>query len=705
MIHVLTSLIYVDLLIAAGLLLLRLVLPLRYRALVSPRLVAVALTTPAVALLSGNIYLFFLFVAAVIAMIPRARLEFLLTVLALLPSVLLMVKETHAMRLITLATLVAIGVGVLVDALAARHRYRGLPRHGVATWIVVGLFACFAAGTGHGRFLGRILTGASVVRDAVLPKAGAFRGDSSVSGDVTSVGTNLYSNQYWSPEFPFLNRMKTAGAWAAQGADSSQIPLTADGYPIGRPAGTTNLYTMIALDPVTTSSNNTYVLTWTGSASFFIAGGQVVSSSPGRIVFNFTRTDTNQTFISVDGLDPAHPLDNMAIVRSDQVDLYNSGEIFNPAFVSKVSQLGTLRFMDWNDTNENKVANWSDRTSVNNYSWESSAKSGVPIEVEVALANEAKTDMWLNVPTYASDDYVRQMVTYVHDHLNPSLSLHLEYSNEVWNWSFQQSHYASDQADALWGNGQHYGPGWVTWYGYRAAQVANIANQVYGSDASRLHTVLATQTGYEGLESYIVDGVARANLGSVAQLFDDYAVTTYFGGNLTGENDADRATILGWAKAGDAGVTAAIAALKGNTGLTATDGSLAWLKGVLAYQGAEAQTLGLNLVAYEGGVDLTQGLSAYGADAQLVTDFLNKVKDDPRMADVYTQMTTDFAAAGGKLLNIYTDTGAGYGTLKSIYDTGSPEWNALVAAESAARRTIGGRASLHPPGAGSSPSS
>jgi hypothetical protein len=509
---------------------------------------------------------------------------------------------------------------------------------------------------------------------------------SSSSTGTASVGTNLYPNEYWSPEFPFLNRMKTAGGWIAQNADSSQIPFDADGYPTGRPAGTSSLYTLVALDPVTAGGNNTYVLTWTGSASFYIMGAQIVSSEPGKITFNYTRTDTNQAVISVDGLDPAHPLDNMAIVRSDQVGLYNSGEIFNPAFVSQVGKLGTLRFMDWSNTNLNKTANWADRTTVNQASWRSDGNSSVPIEVEVALANEAKTDMWLNVPTYATDDYVRQMVSYVHNHLNPSLSLHLEYSNEVWNWGFQQSHYASDQADALWGNGQHFAAGWVTWYGYRAAQVASIANQVYGSDASRLHNVLSTQTAYEGLESYIVDGVSRANLGSVAQLFDDYAVTTYFGGNLTGQSDADRATILSWAKAGDAGVTAAIAALKDNTGLTAPDtNSLAWLRGVLAYQGAEAQKLGLNLVAYEGGIDVTQGLGAYGADSGTVSDFLNRVRDDPRMADVYTQMVSDFSAAGGKLLNIFTDTGAGYGTLPSIYASGSPEWNALVAAQNAAK--------------------
>ena len=524
--------------------------------------------------------------------------------------------------------------------------------------------------------------------------------------DNTSVGTNLYPNVFYSPEFPFLNRMKTAGSWLIQNGDISQVQFNTDGYPESIPSGS-NIYTVIGLDPVTASSNNTYVLTWTGSASFYINGAQIVSSEPGKIVFNITGAGSNQTAISVGGLDPSHPLDNMAVVRSDQVALYNTGEVFNPDFISKVSQLDTLRYMDWSSTNSNTTANWTDRTTINDYSWQSNGNSSVPIEVEVALANESKTNMWLNVPTYATDDYVRQMVTYVHDHLDPSLSLHLEYSNEVWNFGFQQAHYALTQGDKLWGtdaNGdgvidpndpkEHFGAGWVTYYGYRAAQIASIANQVYGTDVSRLDNVLSTQTVYEGLESYIVDGVSRANVGSVSQLFGNYAVTTYFGTNLDAQNDTDRATILSWAKSGDAGLTAAFAALENNSGLTATDtGSLNWLNGVLTYQGAEAQKLGLSLVAYEGGIDLTNVANGYGADTSVVQDFVNRLHADPRMAEIYTQMAAEFSAAGGKLLNSFTDTGAGYGTLDSIYSAGSPEWNALVAAQ---KLSQGGDASTTP---------
>jgi len=509
----------------------------------------------------------------------------------------------------------------------------------------------------------------------------------------SSIGINLANNVYYGTEFPFIDRMKSAGSWVATGA-TEPIKLDKDGYPLAVPAGADSLYTMVGLDPASAGTSNTYVLTYTGTAGVFLMGAKILSSEPGKITFQYTSTDTNQMLLAVGGLDPKSPLGDMHLVRSDQVDLFNAGEIFNPAFTDKIGQLDTLRFMDWMNTNATNVQKWSDRTTLSDMTWQTSGDSSMPIEVMVALANKTKTNMWLNVPTKADDDYVRQMMTYVRDHLDPSLSVHLEYSNEVWNWQFQQAAYSHIEAAKLWGtdanhdghidpydSAEQYGAGWVTWYGYRAAQVANIANQVFGDDASRLHNVIATQTAWVGLEGLIFDGVARANLGSVDQLFDDYAVTTYFDGMMRGANDADRATILSWARSGDAGLTAAFAALKDGTGLTAKDeGSLAWLKQVLIAQGAVAKKNGLNLVAYEGGVDLTGG----ERQGNEVVAFLKRLQADPRMGDIYKQMVDDFGAAGGTLLNPLIDVDAGFwGTLKSIYDTGSPEWDALVAAQKA----------------------
>ncbi|QKR99424.1 calcium-binding protein [Sphingomonas sp. CL5.1] len=509
--------------------------------------------------------------------------------------------------------------------------------------------------------------------------------------NTTSVGINLSPVNYWSTEYPFLDRMKTAGTWGVQGTSVSSLIVDQNGYPTTIPTGATSVSTIIALDPASAGTDNTYVLTYTGTATFRIPGATIVSSKPGEITFTVTGANPMQT-VMITSIAASNPLTAMHVVRQDQMALFNQGELFNPAFVKQVSQFGTLRYMDWEQTNITTATSWSQRTTPDTLSWASTGSTtGVPIEAMVALANESRTNMWLNIPTQANDDYVRQMLTYVRDNLDPSLKVNVEYSNEMWNWGFQQSRYANQLATQLWGTNVTRGV--QQYYGYRSAQIAAIANDVFGDGAAtRLDNVLATQTANLGLEKYIFEGVAKAGLGDVSSLFQSYAVTTYFGSELSGQNSADRATILGWAKGGSAGLDAAFNEIANGGTLTGW-GSLPSIIAQWAYQATVAKKYGLDLVAYEGGIDLSAaGFSA--ADQPIVMDFFSRLEADPRMATIYTQMIDSFSAAGGTLLNAYTDAqvdrpGGLYGTLKSIYDSASPAWSAPVNGQAEASKASG----------------
>ena len=65
----------------------------------------------------------------------------------------------------------------------------------------------------------------------------------------------------------------------------------------------------------------------------------------------------------------------------------------------------------------------------------------------IQLANQVHSNLWVNVPFHATDDYVRQLATLLKNTLDPSLSIYLEFSNEVWNTAFEQG--ASNTAAAL----------------------------------------------------------------------------------------------------------------------------------------------------------------------------------------------------------------------------------------------------------------
>jgi len=515
---------------------------------------------------------------------------------------------------------------------------------------------------------------------------------------MAEIGINLNSVSYWATNFPFIDRMKMAGAWTPQNNDNANpvgaVRFDANGYPIGMAENATNYYFGVPVDPPSAGTSRTYVLTWEGAANFSIPYGTIVSSEPGRIVFTTSNPGQIQ-IISVSGLDAAHQLSNMSMVREDQLDLFAAGEIFNPAFIDRIEPFSTIRFMDWMQTNNSHVRDWSDLTREGEYSWAHSRDgTEVPLSVMVALANKTKSNFWFNIPAEAPDALVREMATYIRDHLDPELTVHLEYSNEVWNWMFAQTGYSRDLGQELFrfdanGDGRidpndpaENAEGAASlYYGYRASQVSQIAHQVFqGTGEDRLKMVLATQTVHEGIAQYIFRGVELAGLGRADELFDSWAVTTYFGGEFAGKEEADRAKLLSWARGGAAGLDAAFQELMHGDQLE-DYGSIDWLAGVMQKQGRLAAKHGLELVAYEGGFGVDPPPFS-GQDLEDMLDLYRRMIEDPRMGTAVKAMVDVFAGAGGGLLNVFHDASEPgsfglYGLMRSIYQA-TPGWSALA---------------------------
>jgi len=512
-----------------------------------------------------------------------------------------------------------------------------------------------------------------------------------------NIGMNLTGVAYWITEEPFVDRFHTAGAWVAKdssGKDvSSTLALNADGDPT-KLAGVSTLSVAFGLDPQSAAPTDQYVLTYSGAAgSVWIGKAHIVSQTPGKIVFDFTGGDSQpSTAISFSQLNPSTPIGDVHIVRADQQALYNTGEIFNPDFVSKVSQWGVVRFMDWENTNASVPVSWAGRSTLSDRSWSGAGNGnnqGVPLEAMVKLANEAHVDMWYNVPTKADNVYVTNALAYIRDHLDPTLKVHIEYSNEVWNAAFPAYGYAQGQANALWGNGTTVAHGANIYYGYRSAQIADIAHHVFaGTHAGQAVDVLAGQASYSGLMPYMLQGISKAGLGSASSLFQDYAIAPYFGGELSraGGNSTDRATILQWAGSGSAGRDAAFHELEFGGSLS-SNLSLAIVHNWLTSSAGAAHSAGLNLVAYEGGASLdTMRYSA--ADRAQVQSFFGELMNDPRMGNLYTKLVADFKAAGGTEFVAFNDVSENstygyYGVLDSIYDSGSPRYDALLSIQHA----------------------
>jgi Ca2+-binding RTX toxin-like protein len=534
---------------------------------------------------------------------------------------------------------------------------------------------------------------------------------------VSSIGMNLTSVNYWSTQEPFIDRFMTSNEWVLRDPSGK---ITGEAAPLDRFGEVTTLEpgymlsSSFAVDPLSAGKVNSYVFTYEGTGTFSFTGAKVISSEPGRIVLEPTRTDaTPAVYVVMKSSDPADPVHDIHAVRADQVAQFEAGEIFNPDFLAKADDWSTLRFMDWGGTNTLQEISWDSRATLDDANWASQSNGdGVPLEIKVALANQTGSDMWFNIPSMADDTYVANAMAYIRDNLDPTLKVHLEYSNEVWNWSFAVAKYAmtmgnnlfgtdangdgvinpDDKAEAVQGN-------YMIYYGYRSAQIADIAKEVFSAAPDRLETVVAVQTGNSGLFQYIQDGIARAGVGTTAELFDELAVTTYFGHEISmaSSNAADKAIVLGWAQSGEAGMAAAFKELE-TGGALSSDLSMAVMAKQLANQAAIANANGLTMVAYEGGAHLTPA-SFSGDDQTVMIDFINRLMNDPRMGELYTKMVGTFEAAGGDLLMAFADTGtstkSGYwGNLDSIYQDSSVRYDALLAAS----KSEGPRPSVPPHG-------
>jgi hypothetical protein len=462
----------------------------------------------------------------------------------------------------------------------------------------------------------------------------------------------------WSTQLPFLDQMKSARPWVAHSADTwgawtfedllAGGYLGPDGWPLRLPDGAAAIETFILTDmpEETAGVTGRYVLRWQGQGDLSIGGRATdIDIRDREIRFN-TTPGLGTVPIAISATDPADPIRAITVVREDQLDLYDGGATFNPLFLRQIRDLRMVRFMDWMNTNGSPVVTWDDGPQPDDFSY---MWRGVPAAVLVDLANQIGADPWFTLPHQADDAFVTRFATYVHDHLDPRLRAHAEWSNEVWNWQFPQTSWAAEQAQARWG--VEGGDAWMQFNGHRAAEVADLWTAVFADAPDRLVRVVATQTAWTGLEIPMLDAPLRVaeGLRPPVDSFDAYAVTGYVGGDMGYDPMPGR--IRDWLAEG--GTAAAVA------GATAhlRDQSLAeYVDQFLPYQVQVARDRGLRLVMYEGGTHVVGGMDV--VDDQALTDFYIALNYSPGMAGVYADLITAWHAAGGTAFNAFVDLGA-----------------------------------------------
>lgn len=476
------------------------------------------------------------------------------------------------------------------------------------------------------------------------------------------LGVNLSGIAYWGTEFPLLDLFKQSHEWFVEGEEpiDSGLVVDAEGWLKQLPSGVSASTIISALDNSHFPSDD-YVILYEGEGEIEIPHHAIQSDKPGRLTVH---VDGEKGFFRLDIIktNPNNYIKNIRVVPRTYEKTYQQLR-WNPSFLKRWSGVACLRFMDYMQTNNSITSSWSNRAKPTDASF---ATNGVPVEWLVDLANRLHCDAWFCMPHLADDDYITQHANYVAQYLTPSLRAWVEYSNEVWNGSFEQHTYASEKGLSLQLT-EHDWKAASTFYAHRSVQIFKYWEKAFGG-TQRLVRVLAAQAAYSEVAEQILSVTLPSNQ-RVAEHADVLAIANYVHLSVTNNNEGgpDAKKVADWS----------LEQVFDYLNKTALPESQTWLEANKNI----ADTHGLKLVAYEAG----QHIVAYGdatSNDKLIALF-KQANGDARMGAVYTQSLTDWQQVGGDLICSFDSVGGwskwgSWGLLQHHDDALTPKFRAVM---------------------------
>ncbi|NCJ08395.1 hypothetical protein GS597_18155 [Synechococcales cyanobacterium C] len=444
------------------------------------------------------------------------------------------------------------------------------------------------------------------------------------------VGMNLGGVVSYSTAWPFTDAFKMSHPWYSQrrGAGFNQgepIQLTETGWVAAlRPEHTVDTVIFNGQHGRYPAGQYTLLYEGEGQIQATLNTATVVSQQPGRMVLNVV-PQSNGLWFKLARVNPQNPIRNIRLILPGFEQTY-ARQTFHPLFLERLRPFShTIRFMNWLRTNNSELVNWSQRSTLEMPTQGNS--QGVALEYMIELANTLKANPWFTMPHQASDAYVRQFAQLVRDRLDPSLKVHVEYSNEVWNNIFSQSRYAQEQGLAM-GLSNDPMEARLRFYAQRSVEVFKIWESVFGG-TDRLVRILAGQsanpwTGRQILEWR--DAYKQA---------DAYAIAPYFGSSL--EKLEPQAQLQ----------------MPINAAMDILDQEVSELGQTLRTNYSWVRDLGLDLIAYEGGQHLVSG--RFGEREPQMRERYLQVNRHPRMRQIYFKYLQQWQQAGGGLFCHFAD--------------------------------------------------
>ena len=429
-----------------------------------------------------------------------------------------------------------------------------------------------------------------------------------------------------------------------------------------------------------------YVLEWQGEGNLLVYQDYTVIG-PNKVLIDYKADYVGDDGKPVDdgitvvigATDPnkiGNYIHDIKLYDIADTDLIAAGEQFNPDWQDRIDDFRILRTHDWQSTNFPSNVDWTRNVvSADQANWGIDGR-GMPYELIVKIANETRSDLWINIPHTASDDFMRQAANYVKANLNGDLKLHVEFSNEYWTTIFDQHPYFVNGGIATYGTAE-FSTG--QFYGVKAANMADIFGQVFGASSTQLKQVLTVDNvAFLNGEAESVllapAAVAQGGTAPVTQGFDEIATDGYLLWDATSPYYADM--ITDWMKDADGGFGRARDFLINqlNTELLPS-----WQAGRVL-----ANKYGLDFTVYEGGA-LLLNEPAIGEGNPIFTDFALRFTKSSEMRQVYQAELAAWKSVGTGPFAWYADVGrpgdgGDYGHWKGPDFVADPRTGAIVAA-------------------------
>ncbi len=399
---------------------------------------------------------------------------------------------------------------------------------------------------------------------AVLVFACCSRAHAQSDVQPVDVGVNVGSVNDFAVESFFVDAMKQSRHWGTPGTPWDEAAaVDALGWP-AQDAG------VVVLCCVADAAGNsllagTYQLSFQGSANvaFTISGSGSVT---GLAYDATTNTSTAQVTVAASGAgtsiilsftatrrtpdaSPGSGVTDVTLIRPQAAPdgklwWTTPGQVFTTPFLNLLGRFSTLRFMDFTATNGVTLTDWSQRTTPQMATQQS--VQGAAWEYAIVLANTLHKDVWFNIPDQADADYVTQLATLVHATLDPKLHVYLEYSNEVWNYSFGQAgrnqaaaeaEVAANPASPLALGCADYASCRYAWgerrIGLQAVQDGQVFRTVFGGNAQAVRPVYATQLGQTYFVSLVFSMIQGSFPNPVSSYLYAIAQAPYWTGDTT----------------------------------------------------------------------------------------------------------------------------------------------------------------------------